>query len=133
MKHDPNILKIAIGSDLSGYRLKEEIRKYLDQLGIQVVDLSRVNDDVDYPDVAVKVSEHILSGECEFGILLHETGVGMSIAANKITGIKAIVCNGVEIAEIARKEQNCNILVMGSEIIGRDLALRIIDIWIGKS
>ncbi len=133
MGFEPYKLKTAIGSNYSGASLKEGIVRYLKQLEIDVVDLGTDKEDEDYLAIADRVSKAVLKGECTFGILLHETGVGMSIAANKIDGIRACICNDVYIAEIARKEQNCNILVMGSKIVGRDLALRIVDAWIGKS
>ena len=122
---------IAIGADHAGYRLKTEILNYLKQKGYQVKDFGTYTEtSVDYPDYALIVGNAVSKGECEKGILICGTGLGMSIAANKIPGIRAALCNDCYTARMSREHNNANILVLGERVIGTGLALEIVDIWL---
>lgn len=119
---------IAIGSDHAGYFLKKSIIKYLQDKGLDYMDFGPDSDDsVDYPDYAEKTSVAVASGQCEKGILICGSGIGMSIAANKVHGIRAALCTTGLHARLARQHNNANILAVGSRTTGRDLALDIVN------
>lgn len=123
--------QIALGSDHGGYLLKEEIKKMLANQGHIVVDFGvESNMSVDYPDIAEKVSRSVVQGECVKGILVCGTGIGMSIAANKIKGIRAAVCNEVYSAKMCREHNNANILALGQRVIGSGVAAEIVNIFL---
>ncbi|WP_152655768.1 ribose 5-phosphate isomerase B [Oceanobacillus sp. CFH 90083] len=125
-------MKIAIGSDHVGYELKPAMIEYLQDLGCSVKDFgTRSNARVDYPDYSKKVSEAVLSGEFERGILICGTGVGISIAANKIKGIRAVVCSEPYSAKLSKEHNNTNILALGSRVVGKELAKMIVNEWLG--
>jgi len=126
--------EIAIGSDHRGYHLKEVIKKWLIKRGYQVKDFGVFSEKVaDYPDIAFPVGEAVSKGECELGILICMTGIGMSIAANKVKGVRAaLVCNE-EMALLAREHNNANILCMGSSFIGEEDALKILEKFVSSS
>ena len=116
-------MKIAIGCDHGGFVLKQHIIEYLTDKGYQAVDYGSDGADAsDYPIFAKKVTSAILSGECELGILICGTGIGMSIAANKVDGIRAAVCGETFSARMARAHNNANILTIGARVIGPSLA-----------
>ncbi|MCD8390509.1 MAG: ribose 5-phosphate isomerase B [Firmicutes bacterium] len=122
---------LAIGSDHGGYELKEHIKAYLTAKGTEVKDFGVYNEDsVDYPDCAVPVCEAVLSGECERGILVCGTGIGISIAANKINGIRAALCGDVYSATMAKEHNNANVICLGGRVVGRELAYMIVDAWL---
>lgn len=122
---------IAVGSDHAGFLLKNEIIKYLKENGIDCIDMGPDSEaSVDYPDYAEKTSGAVVSGKCEKGILVCGTGIGMSIAANKIEGIRAALCTTGLHARLARQHNNANILAVGSRTTGRDLAFDIVDEFI---
>lgn len=119
---------IAIGSDHGGYELKEHVKKYLMDKGIEVKDYGvHSEDSVDYPDCARPVCEAVQGGEAEFGILLCGTGIGISMAANKFDGIRAALCANVYSAKMAKEHNNANIICMGGRVTGRDLAFMMVD------
>ena len=122
---------IAIGCDHGAFALKNTVKKYLEERGLEVKDFG-IYEDVraDYPDIAEVVGKSIVSGECEKGILLCGTGIGISIAANKIKGIRAAVCNEVYSAKMAKCHNNANIITMGGRVIGEDVALEIVAAWL---
>ncbi len=123
---------LAIGSDHGGYELKEHIKKYLDEKGVEYKDFGCYDESsVDYPDIAQKVCASINNGECENGILVCGTGIGISIAANKINGIRAAHCHDVYSAEMTKRHNNANVICMGGRVIGRELAFKIVDAWLG--
>jgi len=126
---------IAIGSDHAGYELKTEIIKYLENKGCAVKDFGTYSADcsVDYPDYAVLVAKAVISGECEKGILICGTGIGISIAANKIPGIRAALCTNTYMARMSIEHNNANILALGSRVIGVGTALDIVDAWLEAS
>jgi len=122
---------IAIGSDHAGFALRQEIMKYLDSLGEAYVDVgTRTMDSCDYALFAQKVCEKIQSGECEKGILCCGTGVGISIAANKMKGIRCVCCSEPYSAAMSRAHNNANVLAMGGRVVGADLAKMIVDAFL---
>lgn len=122
---------IAIGSDHGGFEYKEEIIKYLKQNGYKYIDAGTYNKtSCDYPEFARKVSEKILSKEADKGILICGTGIGMSIAANKFKGIRSALCSDTFSAKAARAHNNSNILCLGQRVIGIQLALDIVELWL---
>ncbi len=123
---------LAIGSDHGGFELKNHVMKHLDELGIEYKDYGCYDENsVDYPDIAKAVGEDVASGECERGILICGTGIGISIAANKIKGIRAALCSDVYSAKMTKEHNNANIICMGGRVIGRELAFMIVDTWLG--
>ncbi len=124
-------MKIAIGSDHAGFALKEEIKKFLEEKGIEVVDFGTHSEErVDYPDYAIPLAESVAKGEEELGILICGTGIGMSIAANKVKGIRASLVSDVYSAHSAREHNNANVLCMGGRVLGTELAKEITNAWL---
>lgn len=124
-------MKIAIGSDHRGYNLKQKIMDYLPDIGHTFQDFGCLStDSVDYPDIAKKVAEMVASGEFESGILICGTGLGMSIAANKIKGIRAALCYDALAARRARKHNNANILCLKGEDVDIYSSLEIVQIFL---
>ena len=122
---------IAIGSDHGGYELKEHIKKHLEEKKSEYKDFGCYDESsVDYPDIAEKVCNAIISKEADKGILVCGTGIGISIAANKINGIRAAHCHDVYSAEMTKRHNNANVICMGGRVIGRELAFKIIDTWL---
>ena len=126
-------MKIAIGSDHGGVRLKKEIIAHLKSKGTEYEDFGTFSEEsCDYPDVAVKVAEKVVSKSFEFGILICGTGIGIGIAANKVPGIRAALCNDTFSAHASREHNNANILTMGERVVGTGLALDIVDIFLNS-
>ena len=122
---------IAIGCDHGAFNLKNAVKKYLEERGQKVKDFGIYEEGrVDYPDIAEVVCKSIVSGECEKGILLCGTGIGISIAANKIKGIRAAVCNEVYCAKMAKCHNNANVITLGGRVVGEDVALEIVSAWL---
>lgn len=127
-------MKIAVGSDHGGIHLKKEIIAYLESKEITVEDCGAfVEESVDYPDYASPVGDKVVNKEADLGILVCGTGIGMSIAANKIRGIRAAVVSDEFSAQMSREHNNANILCLGERVVGRGLALSIIDAWLQAS
>lgn len=124
-------MKIAIGSDHGGFKLKGEIIKHLKEKQIEVVDFGAYNQDsCDYPDFGLKVAEEVAMKNFEFGILICGTGIGISISANKVTGIRAALCSDTFSAHATREHNNANILALGERVVGVGLALDIVDTFL---
>ena len=122
---------VAIGCDHGGFNLKKIIMEHLHQNGIAYVDFGTHNtDSCDYPDIAEKVCDAITSGECAGGILVCGTGIGMSIAANKIKGIRAACCSDTFSARLTRNHNDANVLCMGERVVGPGLALDLVDAFL---
>ena len=122
---------IALGSDHGGFALKQEIMAHLKERGLEFKDYGSYDEQsVDYPVYAKKVAEAILSGECEKGILICGTGIGISIAANKVKGIRAALCTDCFMAEATRLHNDANILALGGRVVGPGLALKIVDTFL---
>lgn len=127
-------MKIIIGSDHGGFELKEIIREYILKKGIEVQDVGVFStESVDYPDYAKKVGDAVVSGEVDYGILVCGTGIGMSIAANKIRGIRCALCNDVYTAKMAKGHNDANVLAIGGRVVGKGLALMIIDTFFNSN
>lgn len=125
-------MKITIGSDHGAVELKDEVKKVLAEFdGVEVKDVGTFDTtSVDYPDIAEKVCADVVSGESERGIVLCGTGIGISIAANKIHGIRCALCNDVYSARMSREHNNANVLAMGGRVIGFGSASEIVRVWI---
>ena len=122
---------LAIGSDHAGFNLKKVLKKELDAQGIAYCDYGTLDGaSVDYPLIAQDVAGAVASGACERGILVCGTGVGMSIAANKVDGVRASLCHDVFSARMTRLHNDSNILCMGERVIGPGLAIDILNAWL---
>ncbi len=122
---------IAIGSDHGGIKLKREIMDYLTQNSIEFKDFGTYTEEsCNYPVYAKVVSEAVVSGECEKGILICGTGVGISMAANKIKGVRCALCSDCFTAEMTRLHNNSNILAMGERVLGAGLAIKITETFL---
>lgn len=122
---------IAIGCDHGGYELKQEVMNHLKTRNIEFKDFgSFTTDSCDYPEFAKKVAHSVIEKECELGILICGTGIGISIAANKIKGIRAALCHDCFSAEATRSHNNANILAMGARVVGAGHALKIVDTFL---
>ncbi len=124
-------MSIAVGSDHAGYELKEKVKGYLEKLNVEVRDFGCFNNDrVDYPDYAVKVAKSVVAGENEYGIIICGTGIGVSITANKIKGIRAALCCSEYMAKMARQHNNANVLAMGGRTTTPEEAEKIVTIFL---
>lgn len=122
---------IALGSDQGGFELKQEIIKYLEDNGLQYKDYGSYGpESVDYPEYGKAVAHAVKDGVCSKGILICGTGIGISIAANKIKGIRAALCTDCFMAEATRLHNNANILALGGRVVGTGLALKIVDTFL---
>ena len=124
-------MKIAIGSDHAGFEMKSHLVKELQNSGYDITDCgTNSTDSVDYPDYAGKVCELVTSKEVRFGIIVCSTGIGISIAANKIDGIRAALCHTEFSARMARQHNDANVLALGGTVIGKSLALSITETFL---
>ena len=124
-------MKIALASDHGGYELKEKLKKHLGVIGAEYVDFGTDSEkSVDYPDYAEKAAEAVLSGECRFGIVICGTGIGISIAANKIPGIRCAHCHDAYSARMSRAHNDANMLAFGARVIGEGLMCDIVDAFL---
>lgn len=124
-------LRIALGSDHAGYYLKEEIKAFLVEKGIEHQDFGVFStESSDYPDLALKVAEAIAGRHCDRGILTCGTGIGVAITANKVPGIRAALCHDVFSARASREHNDANVLTMGGRVIGPGLARDIVEVWL---
>lgn len=125
------MMKVAIASDHGGIHIREEIKNLLDELQIPYEDFGcECTTSVDYPDYALPLAERVAKGEFDRGILICGTGIGMSIAANKVKGIRCALCHDVYSAKLTRQHNNSNILAMGERVIGPGLAREIAQAWL---
>ena len=124
-------MKIALGCDHGGFEHKRAIAKHLTNRGFEVIDCGIYEEvTVDYPDIAVKVTEKITDKTCELGILICGTGIGMSMAANKVKGIRAAACSEHFSAKHTRLHNDANILCLGGRVIGIGTALELVDLFV---
>jgi ribose 5-phosphate isomerase B len=127
-------MRIVVGSDHAGYKLKEAIKKFLTERYIEVIDVGTHSEDsCDYPDYAAKAIETYRVEELDGGILICGTGIGMSIAANKHRGIRAALAYNPETAELCKRHNHANFLCLGGRTTDIDLALKIVDKWLNTS
>lgn len=124
-------MKITIGCDEAGLQMKNRVVDYLRKNKYEVKDFGIYDETpILYPDMAFAVSESVIRGEFERGILICGTGIGMAIAANKVNGIRAAVCHDMYSAERARRSNNAQIMTMGARVIGEELALKMVQVWL---
>jgi len=122
---------IAMASDHGGFKLKNAVKEHLIKEGYKVVDLGTNSEDsVDYPVYGKACAEAVASGKADLGVVCCGTGIGISIAANKVKGIRCGLCTSVEMAELTKKHNNANMIAMGGRIIDDELAIRITDTWL---
>ncbi|MDR5659723.1 ribose 5-phosphate isomerase B [Serpentinicella sp. ANB-PHB4] len=127
-------MKIALGSDHGGLELKELIKDHLEKKGFELKDFGTDSQDsCDYPDFALPVSEAVVKGEFDRGILICGTGIGISIAANKVPGVRCATVSDCFSAKATRQHNDSNILALGGRVVGPGLALEIVDIWIATA
>ncbi len=127
-------MKIGIGADHGGYELKEEVKKFLQGKGVEVVDYgTHSNDSVDYPVYSKKVSEAVAKGEVEQGILICGTGLGMSYVANKVKGVRCACVSDTFSAEMAKVHNDANIIAFGARVVGLGLATKIVEAFLGAT
>lgn len=124
-------MKIAMGNDHSAVEMKKEIKSYIEGKGYQVIDFGTDRtESCDYPIYGEKVGRAVVSGEADLGILICGTGVGISLAANKVKGVRACVCSEPFSAKLSRQHNNTNILAFGARVVGVELAKMIVDEWL---
>ncbi len=122
---------IALGCDHGGFAMMQEVKKHLEERGIEYMDFGcSSGESVDYPEYAKLAAGAVANGECEKGILICGTGIGISIAANKVKGIRAALCHDCFSAQATREHNDANMLAMGARVIGPGLALQIVDIFL---
>lgn len=122
---------IALGCDHGGYELMQAVKAHLDELGLAYQDFGTFfADSCDYPVYAEKAARAVASGACDRGILICGTGIGISISANKIKGIRAALCSDCYSAEMTRRHNDANMLAMGARVLGEGLALKIVDTFL---
>lgn len=124
-------MKIALGSDHAGFHLKEDIKKYLQEKQIETVDCGSFSDQrCDYSDFGHKVAKTVQNGSVDYGIVICGSGIGISISANKVKGIRCALCSEPLSAKLSRNHNNCNMLAMGARLIGLDMAKEIVDTFV---
>ncbi len=124
-------MKIAIGNDHAAVEMKFMIKEYLESKGHEVINIGTdTNDSCDYPAYGEKVGRMVVSGEAECGVLICGTGVGISIAANKVKGVRACVCSEPCTAKLSKMHNNSNIIAFGARIVGAEMAKMIVDTWL---
>ena len=122
---------IGIGSDHGGFALKEAIKKHLEERGLEYKDYGTYSDaSCDYPVYGRAVAKAVAAGECQLGILICGTGIGISITANKVPGVRAALCSDCFSAEATRLHNNANILALGARVLGEGLAFKIVDTFL---
>lgn len=122
---------IAIGSDQGGFELKQAIMKHLKERNLEFKDYGSYSEEsVDYPEYGRKVAEAVVDGTCDRGILICGTGIGISIVANKVKGIRAALCTDCFMAEATRQHNDANVLALGGRVVGPGLALKIVDTFL---
>ncbi len=127
-------MKVAIGADHRGYDAKCRIKAFLQESGREVRDFGTDSAKaMDYPDPAFAASAAVQSGECDIGVLLCGSGIGMSITANKVRGIRAALCHDELTAEMARRHNDANILCLPADLVGESLMHRIVEVWLKTS
>lgn len=122
-------MKIAIGSDHAGYELKEIIKEYLEDQ-YEIIDVgTNSNESVDYPLFGHEVGKKVATGECDKGIVICGSGIGISISCNKVKGVRCALCSEPLSAQLSRQHNNANVLAMGARLIGSDMAKKIVDVF----
>jgi ribose 5-phosphate isomerase B len=124
-------MKIALGSDHAGFRLKEKVKQLLKSLGHEVEDFGTTSEEpVDYPKFIVPAAEAVARGECERGIVFGGSGNGEAIAANKVHKVRCALCWNEETAQLSRRHNDANVLSLGERVISEEMALQIVRLWL---
>jgi ribose 5-phosphate isomerase B len=124
-------MKVALGADHRGFALKEKLKAYLERRGHAVADKGTYSTErADYPDYAFAVARAVAGGRAARGILVCSTGLGMTMAANRVRGIRAALCDSVRLARMAREHNDSNVLCLGAGVVGWPLVRRIVDVWL---
>ena len=124
-------MKLALGADHGAYELKESIKKHLEEKGIEYEDFGCYSkESVDYPIFAFRAAKAVADKECDLGVLCCTTGLGVSMAANKVKGIRAAVCTNEMLAEMTRRHNNANVICMGQSVVSMELANTLVDIFV---
>ena len=125
---------LAIGSDHGGYELKQAVMKHLAERGVEYRDYGTYSpESCDYPDYGEAVGRAVASGECERGIVICGTGIGISMAANKVRGVRCALCGDCYSAQMSREHNDANVLALGARVLGEGLALKIVDTYLDSS
>ena len=124
-------MKISIGSDHGGYQLKTEIANHLIAQGYQVVDFgTNSNDSCDYPDFAYAAAQAVATGDCQYGVVVCTTGMGVSMVANKVKGVRCALCHNENCAEMTRRHNDANMIAFGQKYVSTEVALKALDIFL---
>lgn len=124
-------MKIALGADHGGFQLKEQVKEHLIGKGYEILDLGcNSTDSVDYPEYGRAVGEAVVEKKADYGIVICGTGIGISIAANKVKGVRAALCTNTTMARLTREHNDANVLAFGARIVGDVLALEMVDIFL---
>ena len=124
-------MKIALAADHGGFERKESIRSHLTEMGYDVQDFGCFSaESVDYPDYAFPAAEAVANGACEFGIVVCTTGVGVSICANKVRGVRCALCSDPEVAALSRRHNDANMLALGAKHVSEEQAMEIVRVWL---
>ncbi len=124
-------MKIAIGNDHSAVEMKQQVQKYLEEKGYEVINFGTDSEEsCDYPLYGEKVGRAVVNGEADLGVVICGTGVGISLAANKVKGVRAVVCSEPYSAELSKQHNNTNVLAFGARVVGIELAKMILDSWL---
>ena len=127
-------MKIALGCDHGGFDLMQRVREHLEALGHKAVDFGTYStESCDYPDFGVKAARAVAEGQCELGIVICTTGIGMSMAANKVRGVRCALCSDCYSAEMTRRHNDANMLALGANVVGPGLAMKIVDTFLTNS
>ena len=124
-------MKISIGSDHGGYQLKTEIKNHLIAQGHQVVDFgTNSSDSCDYPDFAYAAAQAVATGDCQYGVVVCTTGMGVSMVANKVKGVRCALCHNENCAEMTRRHNDANMIAFGQKYVSTEVALKAVDIFL---
>lgn len=127
-------MKISLGCDHGGYVLMQDVKAHLTELGIEYKDCGTYStESCDYPDFGIAAARAVSEGECELGIVICTTGIGISMAANKVHGVRAALCSDCYSAEMTRRHNDANVLALGANVVGKGLALKIVDTFLNHS
>ena len=123
-------MKVALGADHAGFELKEKVKKYLQSKGVEIIDLgTESTESVDYPDFAIQVAQLVSQKMVDWGVLVCKSGIGMSIVANKVAGVRAALCHTVEDTKLARGHNDANLLALSGAFTTEAEAKKIVDAW----
>lgn len=124
-------MRVSMGSDHAGYRLKEELKAFLQNEGHEVLDVGTGSEEtVDYPDFCAAAARAVIDGRADRAIVLGGSGQGEQLAANKVRGTRAALCNDVHLAQLSRRHNDANVLAMGGRIVATELAKEIVKLWL---